>query len=151
MLSLTPFWHFSSLIHSAVLARVRQTQVLQIASSSFWIVKTQIPCWYLKAPESLIFCKIFVFISEIPGEDDYDVRLTIFISSAGLMGVMKLSVCQCLGQIQSQYRIIGIIPTFCLLASRHGVRSIIRMRCDATSDDGDGPWYSDSLLLPREQ
>ena len=46
----------------------------------------------MKAPESLIFCKIFVFISEIPGEDDYDVRLTIFISSAGLMGVMKLSV-----------------------------------------------------------
>ena len=46
----------------------------------------------LKA-ESLIFCKIFVFISEIPpGEDDYDVRLTIFISSDLVMGVMKLSV-----------------------------------------------------------
>ena len=44
--------------------------------------------------------RLCIFISEIPGEDDYDVRRTIFISSALLMGVMKLSVMSDLGQIQ---------------------------------------------------
>ena len=43
----------------------------------------------------------FVFISKIPGEDDYDVRRTIFISSAWLMGVMKLSVMSDPGQIRA--------------------------------------------------